>query len=90
MSLYDTYKWRYKLRPQHLKAHPLCVFCEKIGKLTIASVVDHIRPHRENEELFFDRHNLQSLCKTCHDATKQRMEKSGIVRPAFDENGNPL
>jgi 5-methylcytosine-specific restriction protein A len=31
------------------------------------TVVDHIKPHKGDEELFYDINNLQPLCKCCHD-----------------------
>jgi 5-methylcytosine-specific restriction protein A len=89
-KFYNTRKWRDHIRPQHLKEHPLCVFCEKIGRVTAATVVDHIKPHKGDERLFYDRRNLQSLCKQCHDSNKQAMERSGVMKFAFDENGNPI
>ncbi|GAB6174487.1 HNH endonuclease signature motif containing protein [Paradesulfitobacterium aromaticivorans] len=63
---YDS-RWR-KARERYLKAHPLCVLCEQEGKLTPANVVDHIKPHKGNKELFWDESNWQSLCKACHDS----------------------
>ncbi|NMA84113.1 MAG: HNH endonuclease [Epulopiscium sp.] len=33
----------------------------------IIVAVDHIKPHKGNEDLFYDINNLQSLCKSCHD-----------------------
>lgn len=52
-------------------------------------MVDHIKPHRGNELLFFDPTNLQSLCKPCHDGAKQQLEKSGVLR-GCDRTGLPL
>ncbi|MGA9851855.1 MAG: HNH endonuclease [Gammaproteobacteria bacterium] len=40
--------------------------CEKNGKTMLASVVDHIVPHRGNTTIFWDRTNWQSLCRRCH------------------------
>ena len=38
--------------------------------------VDHRRPHRGDERLFWARDNLQSLCKSpCHDKHKQALEQ---------------
>ena len=45
-----------------------------------ASVVDHIKPHKGDEGLFWDTKNLQSLCSICHQSTKQKIEKRGVVR----------
>ena len=39
----------------------------KEGKLTPATVVDHIVPHRGDPRLFWDEKNWQPLCKECHD-----------------------
>ncbi len=36
-------------------------------RITLATVVDHIKPHKGDERLFFDINNLQPLCKPCHD-----------------------
>ncbi|MDD4570646.1 MAG: HNH endonuclease signature motif containing protein [Tepidanaerobacteraceae bacterium] len=41
--------------------------CLKAKRITPATVVDHIKPHKGDVKLFFDINNLQSLCKTCHD-----------------------
>lgn len=59
-------RWR-KARKAFLQAHPLCAECMKEGKLTPATVVDHIVPHRGDPQLFWDAKNWQPLCKDCHD-----------------------
>ena len=61
-----NYKWQ-KASKQFLKENPLCIKCLAGGKYTEATVVDHIKPHRNNQELFWDRNNWQALCKRCHD-----------------------
>ena len=62
---YDV-KWR-EARRLFLKRHPLCQRCLKYGKITPATVVDHIVPHRGDMLLFWDQENWQALCKECHD-----------------------
>ena len=62
---YDS-KWR-KARLIYLQRNPMCVECLKNKDLTPATVVDHIKPHKGNKELFWDRSNWQSLCKRHHD-----------------------
>ena len=57
--------WR-KIRLAFLAQYPLCALCQRERKLAPATVVDHIRPHRGNPELFYDPENLQALCKPCH------------------------
>jgi 5-methylcytosine-specific restriction protein A len=54
----------------------LCVMCLKRGKVTAATVVDHIIPHKGDYGLFWDKdNNWQALCKRCHDSDKQREER---------------
>lgn len=77
--LYGTKRW-FQLRARQLREQPLCKFCGDLGRITPAAVVDHKRPHRGDEALFFDPDNLQSLCKPCHDGAKQQLEKSGTLR----------
>ena len=86
-SMYDR-RWR-KARALYLTSHPLCVYCESDGQTRSASVVDHIKPHKGDIRLFWDESNWQALCKTHHDSTKQRMERSG-KDVGCDINGNPL
>lgn len=76
--LYSTKEWR-QLRESFLRFNCWCVYCQEIGMRTKATVLDHITPHKGNREAFFDRSNLQPLCKTCHDSHKKRMEMSGRV-----------
>jgi 5-methylcytosine-specific restriction protein A len=53
--------------------------CRDAGRIVAATVVDHRQPHKGEPELFWDRHNLQSLCKAHHDVSKQRDETRGFV-----------
>jgi len=55
-----------KARKEYLNAHPLCVECLKQGRYVKATDVDHIKPHRGDPTLFWDRDNWQSLCHRCH------------------------
>jgi hypothetical protein len=50
--------------------------CLTQGKVTAATVADHITPHKGDYELFW--HGpLQSLCAFHHNKTKQRIERKG-------------
>lgn len=40
----------------------VCADC----RLAEATVVDHVRPHRGDRRLFWDRTNWQALCAPCH------------------------
>jgi 5-methylcytosine-specific restriction protein A len=62
---YDT-RWE-KARKAFLKSNPVCRIKGPKCK-TIATVVDHIRPHRRNKTLFWDRSNWQPACEPCHNA----------------------
>ncbi len=59
-------KWQRSSKA-YLREHPLCEICKRNGKYIQAVVVDHIKPHRGNQKLFWDKNNWQSLCKQCHD-----------------------
>lgn len=65
--------WR-KFRERWLKEHPLCVYCQRENRVTAATVVDHIIPHRGDMELFWLIDNVQSLCHSHHNSIKQREE----------------
>lgn len=86
-SLYN-YKWQI-YRKQYLKEHEWCVCCARKGILTKSDIVDHIKPHKGNYELFWDKANHQALCKHCHDSYKQRLEKSGRIA-GCGVNGVPI
>lgn len=78
-----------RARAFYLRKHPLCVYCQRDGRLTAASVVDHIVAHRLKEAidsgdevrieaaraLFWDSENWAPLCTHCHNSIKQSEEK---------------
>ena len=63
-EFYASSEWR-KLRQNYLIEHPFCVECRKAGRLTKASVVDHIVPIRQGGPAL-EEGNLQALCASCH------------------------
>jgi 5-methylcytosine-specific restriction protein A len=67
--------WR-KARAEYLATHPHCRECSSHGVTTLASVVDHILPHKRDTRLFWSRANWQPLCAPCHNSTKQRKERA--------------
>lgn len=67
---YDR-RWR-QARALYLAEHPLCALCMGEGATTRAEVVDHKRPHRGDQALFWDVGNWQALCKRHHDAKTSR------------------
>lgn len=60
LKLYSTSRWQ-AMRSTQLARSPLCTQCGDI-----ATVADHIRPHRGDKALFYNSDNLQSLCWRCH------------------------
>jgi hypothetical protein len=78
-----TYKWQqFRLRWQ--ADHPLCgdreggpsdehSACVREARVTAATDVDHVRPHRGDMEAFW-RGPFQSLCHACHGAKTQQEE----------------
>lgn len=85
--LYNTREWR-AIRRQQLAAHPLCAMCAKIGRITPATVCDHIEPHK-GDWLKFARGPFQSLCAEHHNSTKQQQETRGYSRDVGND-GLPL
>lgn len=77
--LYDR-KWR-KESKLFLAIHPYCAECERQGRRTLATEVDHIKPHRGNLRLFWDRKNWQGLCHRCH-SVKTAKEDGGFGNKA--------
>lgn len=72
---YHSPDWK-RLKANRLKREPWCRFCWKKGKREPARVVDHIKAHKGDRQLFLDPRNLQSLCFNCHNSVKRRMEES--------------
>ena len=58
-------KWQAASRA-FLRSNPLCRSCARVGNAVAARVVDHIRPHKGDKRLFWDRDNWQPLCFLCH------------------------
>lgn len=67
---YDA-RWR-RARKRFLAENPLCVECLKEGRLTPATRVDHIVPHKGDLKLFWDETNWQPLCESCHNKKTAR------------------
>lgn len=83
---YGTARWR-TLREQVLTR--ALWTCEKTGVHLLGKhpapnspVVDHIRPHRGDPDLFWDPDNLQAVTKAWHDSIKQARERAGAAAAA--------
>lgn len=68
------HRWR-GARLDFLSKNPLCVECLGIGRVTAASVVDHIKAHKGDMRLFWDQNNWQALCKSCHDTKTAKHDR---------------
>jgi 5-methylcytosine-specific restriction enzyme A len=77
-KMYKSSRWR-RLRYQQLLDHPLCGRCLRSNprRLTPATVVHHLEPHRGDPTKFFDPANLISSCKPHHDSDEQQIERIG-------------
>lgn len=58
-NLYDS-AWE-RSRIAYLIDHPWCHDCNDI-----ATEIHHIKAHRGNRQVFWDKSNWMSLCKPCH------------------------
>lgn len=54
-----------------------------------AAIVHHVIPHKGDRALFFDKANLVSVCKSCHDKPIQADEANGFV-VGHDQSGRPV
>jgi 5-methylcytosine-specific restriction protein A len=70
-KFYGSQHWRVTSQ-QHLRMEPLCRECQKRGRVSMATMTDHIVPIRFGGSRF-DEKNLQSLCDPCH-AKKRKIE----------------
>ena len=77
---YKTARWR-KLRETVLQRDGYQ--CQETGVLLIgkhpapnAPVVDHIKRHHGDPDLFWDEANLKAVSKAWHDGEKQRLERA--------------
>ena len=86
--LYNGKRWQV-IRNQQLNIEPLCRFCLITEEVTAATVVDHIRKHNGDLDLFYDPSNLQSLCKHHHDSAKQMIDHGHKV-VTYGVDGYPI
>ncbi len=68
------------LRDNQLKTYPFCAVHLRNGQYVAADVVNHITAHKGDWDLFNNPHNLESVCKQCHDGYIQGYEKRGFKK----------
>jgi len=75
------------IRAGVLSESPLCVACQRAGRIRIADEVDHILPlHKGGTD---DTDNLQALCTECH-ADKTARDAGHARKPEIGLDGWPL
>jgi 5-methylcytosine-specific restriction enzyme A len=72
---YQLERWR-KLAKAQLRREPLCARCLNAGRVTPATVADHVVAHGGDWNRFL-LGALQSLCASCHSGSKQFEETHG-------------
>lgn len=68
---YGLAPWK-RARRRFLAENPLCAECARQGRVTAATEVDHIEPHKGSRERFWNCDNWQALCRECHSAKTMR------------------
>jgi 5-methylcytosine-specific restriction protein A len=76
LGFYTSSLWR-AVRAAFLREHPLCLACERRGRLVPAVVVDHAKPLKAGGARL-DPANLQSLCVSCHN--RKTAQESALLR----------
>lgn len=73
-DFYGTYRWKM-FSKNYKRLNPLCLQCERDGRLSLAKVTDHIIPMKTGGAVW-DERNIQGLCKKC-DNRKRAFERIG-------------
>jgi 5-methylcytosine-specific restriction protein A len=60
-----------------------------MGRITPATVIDHITPHRGDRALFWQSSNWQALCKPCHDRKTATEDGGGFYQRRGGGGSNP-
>lgn len=86
-----TAAWR-ELELDVLEQQPFCVYCDAAGVVQPATLIDHVQPHRGDDDLFWSRHNLQPLCDSCHGRKSQheRLSDEPYRLPGVCFDGTPM
>ncbi|MBB5862420.1 HNH endonuclease signature motif containing protein [Xanthomonas sp. 3058] len=78
----NSHAWR-KFRAQIIDSEPLCRHCKRCGRVTPATVVDHISGDPADNSLS----NLQALCEQCHNMKTARGNNAAL--PGCNVHGIP-
>ena len=75
-----NYRWQ-QARARFLREHPLCERHEQRGYVVPANEVDHRKPHKGDQALFWDESNWCALCKPCHSLKTATEDRGCKPRP---------
>ena len=77
-----------QLREELLRQEPLCRICKAKGRITAATIADHIVSIAKGGAIH-DVANLQPLCRPCHDR-KTLTEQGKRYKRQIDVDGWPV
>ena len=80
---YRRARWR-NLRKEMLAEDPYCAGCRRLGRVGPAQELHHLISPMERPDLFYERDNLEFLCRACHLSETARQK---CVSPALDSDG---
>lgn len=67
-----------RLRRRLFARDPLCAMCKAAGRVTLATVRDHVVPLQEGGA--DEESNTQGLCAACHDQKSLAERQRGLTR----------
>ena len=79
--LYNTAQWRCT-RADQLAREPLCRACAQAGRITAATVCNHLIPEQKLSPATFFDGPFSSSCAPCHDSGEQKAESAGYSAAA--------
>lgn len=71
-------RWLQRERQRLFERDPLCAECKRLGRITLATERDHIKPLAEGGA--DDDTNVQGLCAPCHEAKRKEESARGLAR----------
>jgi 5-methylcytosine-specific restriction protein A len=77
-----------RLRAVLLQQEPLCRLCKAKGRVTAATIADHIVPIAKGGAVH-DLSNMQPVCAPCHN-DKSLRDQGKRVRPRIAADGWPI
>ena len=73
---YHSAEWKRLRQRVFLRDLYTCQMCGRVEGNTSKLIGDHKTPHRGDRAMFFSDENVWTLCKSCHDGEKQKLERS--------------